>query len=124
MVTRKKNKSRVLLGRGIVKFETGVINKGSIFLFSDVLILARCVLAGRRYVAESCFKLDSLTFTMKMAGEEMIFMDNDNDEKRVEFEDCCLSQSWNRYIKFARSRLVLKPTEPDLFRKIIESTVL
>ena len=105
-LTKNVDKSRVLLGRGLIKFKTGVINKGSIFLFSDVLILARCVLAGRRYVAEIYFRLNSLTFSMETEGAEMVFKEKANEETVVEFEDQCLAQSWNKYIQFARSRLI------------------
>ena len=127
-LTKHKNKSRVLLGRGIVKFRTAkVMNKGCIFLFSDVLILARCVLAGRRYVAEISFKLNSQSFSMNMDGNTITFMEKDDFVKRVDFEDSCLSQSWERYIQFARSKNFVIPTITGMMfipSIIMQSTIL
>ena len=73
-------------------------------MFSDVLIIAKCVLAGRRYVAEIAFSLSSSTLSTKTTGAEMIFKETENVVTTVEFEDECLAQSWDRYIQFARSR--------------------
>ena len=37
-----------------------VMKKGSIFLFNDVIIVAKCVVSNRRYVGEMCFKLNEV----------------------------------------------------------------
>ena len=100
------------------------MNYGSIFLFSDVLIIAKCVLAGRRYVAEIAFRLNSSTFSTKTAGAEMVFEEKETAVTTVEFEDNCLAQSWDRYIQFARSRQQFIPTYLKASWKIIHSTVL
>ena len=105
------NETRVLIGRGRLTFRKSVIKKGSIFLFSDVLIIAKCVIAGRRYVGEICFKLDSPTFGYKKNGAEMIFSGSDNVETVVELEDECMALIWETYIQFARSSQVFLPTE-------------
>ena len=39
---------RILIGRGPVKCVNEVMKKGSIFLFNDILILAKCVVSNRR----------------------------------------------------------------------------
>ena len=67
-----------------------MINNGSIFLFSDVLIIAKCVLAGRRYVADIAFSLNSDTFSTKTTGAEMILQRKDTVVTAVQFEDDCL----------------------------------
>ena len=127
-LTKNKNKSRVLLGRGIVKFRTSkMMSKGSIFLFSDVLIVARCVLAGRRYVAEISFKLNSPSFSMELDGTTITFMEKINCVKTVDFEDSCLSKSWERFIQFARSKnSIIPPITGIMFipSTIMQSTIL
>ena len=113
-LTQNLNKNRVLLGRGLIKFKSNVMNYGSIFLFSDVLIIAKCVLAGRRYVAEMAFKLNSLTFSIQITGTEMIFKEKENMVTAVEFEDECLAQIWDKYIQFARSQQIVFKTELNI----------
>ena len=39
---------RILIGRGPVNCVNEVMKKGSIFLFNDILILAKCVVSNRR----------------------------------------------------------------------------
>ena len=109
-LTKNQDKNRVMIGRGIVKFKSSALMKsGSIFLFSDVLIVAKCVLIGRRYVAETCFNIHSHVFSLQVEGAEMILIKENNSKERLEFENPCLAQTWETYIKFVRSRSELGP---------------
>ena len=100
-----------------------MINNGSIFLFSDVLIIAKCVLAARRYFAEIAFSLNNDSFSTKTAGAEIMFKEKENVVTTVEFEDDCLAQSWDEYIQFARSRQQFIPTKLKVCWTIIHGTV-
>ena len=92
-------------------------------MFSDVLIIAKCVLAGRRYVAEMAFKLNSFTFSIQITVTEMIFKEKENMVTAVEFEDECLAQIWDKYIQFARSQQIVFKTELKASWTIIHSTI-
>ena len=92
-------------------------------MFSDVLIIAKCVLAGRRYVAQISFRLNYDTFSTKTAVAEVGFQEKKNVVTTVEFEDECLAQSWDRYIQFARARHEFLPTKLKSSWTIIHSTV-
>ena len=39
---------RILIGRGPVRYVNELMKKGSIFLFNDILIVAKCVVSNRR----------------------------------------------------------------------------
>ena len=91
---------------------------------SDVLIIAKCVLAGRRYVAEIAFSLNYDSFSTKTVGAEIIFKEKETVVTTVEFEDDCLAQSWDEYIQFARTRQQFIPTKLKASWNIIHSTVL
>ena len=99
---KSPNESRVLVGRGPIKFKDDLMKNGSIFLFSDVLIVAKRLVTGRRYVGEMCFKLTSPTFTAEKNGAELIFAEEDA-RAPVQFEDESLACVWEKYINFVRS---------------------
>ena len=103
-LTKNVTKNRELLGRGPIKFKSSALTTGGIFLFSDVIIIAKCVLPGRRYVAETAFQLNSSTFRRETTGTEMIFKDKENVVTSVQYEHYSLAQCWDRYIQCARSR--------------------
>ena len=99
-----KDESRILISRGPVRFKSEMIKKGSIFLFSDVLILAKCVVA-KRYIGEISLKLNSEAVVAEKIGTEIVFTEHDKLKAVVEFEDESLAIVWDKYIQFARSRL-------------------
>merc|ERR1711997_930831 len=43
------SQQRILIGRGPVQYLHELMKKGSIFLFNDILIVAKCVVSNRRY---------------------------------------------------------------------------
>jgi len=92
---------RVMVGRGPVKVKGKITKKGSIFLFSDVLIVAKRVLAGRRYFGEVCFKLDTGTLSVERKDAEITFSDDVvKDQLVIQFEDDFLAIVWEKYIKY------------------------
>ena len=89
---------RVLIGRGPIIYKHEMMKKGSIFLFSDVIILAKCVVANRRYVGETCFKLDDPTVRVKKMAKSISFSKDTCEDVEIEFEDESLANIWDRYI--------------------------
>ena len=95
---QEPSEARVMVGRGPLKVKA---KKGSIFLFSDVLIVAKRVVAGRRYFGEVCFKLDTGTLTVERNGAEITFSDDGGKQPLiVQFEDEFLAIVWEKYIKY------------------------
>jgi hypothetical protein len=90
---------RVLIGRGPIKYKNEMMRKGSIFLFSDVIILAKCVVSNRRYVGETCFKLENMSASVQRLGKYITFSE-DSEDLEIEFEDESLAIIWERYICF------------------------
>jgi len=96
---------RVMVGRGPVTVKGKLSKKGSIFLFSDVLIVAKKVVAGRRYFGEVCLKLDTGTLAVERREGEIIFSDDGvKDPVVVQFEDEFLAIVWEKYIKYFQKR--------------------
>ena len=91
---------RVLIGRGPILYRHEMMKKGSIFLFSDVIILAKCVVSNRRYVGEIYFKLDNPTFNVQKLGKCLRFSEDAIEDVEIEFEDKSLANIWERYINF------------------------
>ena len=89
---------RILIGRGPVKFINDVMKNGSLFLFNDVIILAKCVVSNRRYVGEMCFNLSEIK--MAKLGRQMTVSDSSEKIMEIEFEDESISNIWEKYIDF------------------------
>ena len=79
-----------------------MMKKGSIFLFSDVIILAKCVVANRRYVGETCFKHDDPEIRVQKLEKSITFSQNTHEDLEIEFEDESLAIIWERHIHFWR----------------------
>ena len=89
---------RILIGRGPVKFINDVMKNGSLFLFNDVIILAKCVVSNRRYVGEMCFNLSEIKIAK--LGRQMTVSDSSEKIMEIEFEDESISNIWEKYIDF------------------------
>jgi len=95
------SEARVMVGRGPVTVRGKITKKGSIFLFSDVLIVAQRVVTGRRYFGEVCFELDTGTLAVERKEAEITFSDDGVKELLVvQFEDEFLAKVWEKYIKY------------------------
>ena len=93
---------RVLIGRGPIRYKNEMMKKGSIFLFSDVIILAKCVVANRRYVGETYFKHDDPEIRVQKLEKSITFSQNTHEDLEIEFEDESLAIIWERHIHFWR----------------------
>ena len=92
------NTKRFLIGRGPVKFVNDVMKKGSLFLFNDVLIAAKCVVSNRRYVGELCFQLSQLK--LEKSERQMKLSDSINKDLEIEFDDESLANIWEKYLQY------------------------
>ena len=89
---------RILIGRGPVTFVNDVMKKGSLFLFNDVIVLAKCIVSNRRYIGEIYFTLSEV----KIVKKEKRISISDASEKslEIELEDDSLANIWEKYINF------------------------
>jgi len=92
---QNQNDLRVLVGRGPVKMKG---KKGSMFLFTDVILVAKRLVSGRRYVGELSFKLDSASFTLERKVSEIFLNEEEKEPLAIEFEDESLAIVWEKYI--------------------------
>jgi len=98
--------NRVLIGRGPIKYKSQMVKRGNIFLFSDVIILAKCVVANRRYVGETYFKLDNPDLKVLKLGKSLTFSANTQEDLVIELEDESLATIWERHIDIWRVKQV------------------
>lgn len=96
-------KQRVLIGKGPMQFENCSLNgltcirkTGSIFLFSDLLIVATRVISNRRYIREVCFKRHELNI---LRSEDTLTISDQNGKSlKIMFTNSELASLWERYI--------------------------
>ena len=55
-LTQNDDRSRLCLARGPIQFSEGIFRTGGMFLFCDVLIVARKLVQNRRYLNEKVFE--------------------------------------------------------------------
>ena len=92
---------RVLVGRGPTKFPESLKESGGIFLFNDVLIVAKCLLRSWRYVGETSFAVQELEVTRL---EENLIITSKDERVRIAFTDVSEAETWKRYIEFCQER--------------------
>ena len=88
-----------MIGRGPTKFPNDIKENGGIFLFDDVLILAKCLLRNWRYVNETCLKVAELS--VKKKGENLELTNSDGTIT-IAFGDDSEAEMWRRYIEFCQ----------------------
>ena len=91
-----------MIGRGPTKFPNDIKENGGIFLFDDVLILAKCLLRNWRYVNEICFNIADLR--MKKKGETLE-LTNCDGTITIAFGDDSEAEMWRRYIEFCQTSM-------------------
>ena len=92
---------RVLVGRGPTKFPESLKESGGIFLFNDVLIVAKCLLRSWRYVAETTFLVEELEVTRL---EENLIITRQEERVRLAFSDVSEAETWKRFIEFCKKQ--------------------
>ena len=99
------SEQRVLVGKGPIKFQNDVLKgsglddvmkAGSVFLFSDLLIVATSVISNRRYILEVSFKRHEVTIAR--SEETITISDLDGKSLNIIFKNSELASLWNRYI--------------------------
>jgi len=93
---------RILIGRGPVTISNNVMKKGSIFLFNDVMIVAKCVVSNRRYVGEECFKLDDVK--LEKTANFIRLTDVSEKTLEIELDDISIANIWEKYIIYWSQR--------------------
>ena len=68
------------------------------FLFTDVLIVAKCIVSNRRYISEMAIPLPEIEIVKN--GKFMTIGDSGPKTLEIEFEDESISNIWEKYIEF------------------------
>ena len=68
------------------------------FLFTDVLIVAKCIVSNRRYISEMAITLPEIEIVKN--GKFMTIGDSGPKTLEIEFEDESISNIWEKYIEF------------------------
>ena len=98
---RNWREDRILIGRGPTKFPNDIKENGGIFLFDDVLILAKCLLRNWRYVNETCLRVTELR--VKKKGENLELATTCDGTITIAFGDESEAEMWRRYIEFCQT---------------------
>jgi len=94
---------RILVGRGPTKFPDDIKTSGGIFLFNDVLIVAKCLLRNWRYVNETSFNMEDLTLTRE---DNKLFLTSREKSVNISFTEEEEAETWRRYIEFCKTSSV------------------
>merc|ERR1712038_1310856 len=111
-ITTNWREDRVLVGRGPTKFPESLKESGGIFLFNDVLIVAKCLLRSWRYVDETSFVVQDLEVTRL---EESL---------RLAFTDVSEAETWKRFIEFCQESQDFRRASPQLLEVSEETQCL
>ena len=112
-LTKNPNPERFLLARGpatcvsvqSVQEQTSV----GVFLFSDVLIVARKLIKNTNYKVHVALKIDS-NFKASRSDLELR-LKNDDKEVGLRFSELGNARMWQQYASFAKSKSILTQTE-------------
>ena len=112
-LTKNPNPERFLLARGpatcvsvqTVQEQTSV----GVFLFSDVLIVARKLIKNTNYKVHVALKIDS-NFKASRSDLELR-LKNDDKEVELRFSELGNARMWQQYASFAKSKSILTQTE-------------
>ena len=112
-LTKNPNPERFLLARGpatcvsvqTVQEHTSV----GVFLFSDVLIVARKLMKNRNYKVHVALKIDS-NFRASQSDLE-VRLKNDDKEVGLRFSELGNARMWHQYASFAKSKSILTQTD-------------
>jgi hypothetical protein len=101
VLPRHWREDRILVGRGPTKFPNDVkLKNGGMFLFDDVLILAKCLLRNWRYVNEISFAVTELQVTRHEMQLELV---GPESSVTIAFTDSTEAEMWKRYIEFCKT---------------------
>lgn len=94
---------RILVGRGPTKFPDDIKTSGGIFLFNDVLIVAKCLLRNWRYVNEISFNMEDLKVTRE---DNKLFLTSMEKSVNISFTEEEEAETWRRFIEFCKTSFV------------------
>eukprot|EP00092_Neocalanus_flemingeri_P010546 GFUD01011362.1.p1 GENE.GFUD01011362.1~~GFUD01011362.1.p1 ORF type:complete len:290 (-),score=45.90 GFUD01011362.1:41-910(-) len=99
-LNRNNKKSRICIGRGPITFHDGPIRTGGIFLFSDLLIVARKLVKNRRYINEKVLELKDNAEVRREGTSLTLLSDKDPEGVKIYFETANNAVLWERYCNF------------------------
>ena len=109
-LSSNKSYKRILIGKGPVEYrntgrDSKRMKKGSIFLFDDCLIVAKCIVSSRHYNNEIYFNRQELSIEMDKEDNLLRTLTVSDQDKSLEmrFEDRNQATVWFEYISFSES---------------------
>ena len=87
--------------KGPISFPDGAIRKGGVFLFDDLIIVARRVVQNRRYVNEKVFKFTDNFQVRREEASLVLISENNPEEIKINLETANNASLWEKYVKFS-----------------------
>ena len=104
-----EDKSRQCLGRGPITFSEGAIKNGAIFLFNDLVIVARKLVTNRRYIDENVFEFSD-NFKITREGQTLILSSGKTSNGlKIHVETENNAALWEKYCNFSVANLKNEP---------------
>ena len=107
-----KSIKRILIGKGPLEYKkTGrnskTMKKGSIFLFNDILIVAKCVVSNRNYNNEICFHRQQMNIQIDLSDNlfRTLTVSDQYESLEMRFENRNQATIWYEYLFFETSNL-------------------
>lgn len=106
--------SRICIGRGPIRFSEGRMKQGGIFLFDDLIIVARKVKQNRCYINEKVFEFtDNVKLKRDMASLTVI-SDKIPEGVKINLETVNNSVLWEKYCNFCMGKTDSSVVSVDL----------
>ena len=101
-----ESSNRILIGKGPMEYkkerDSKSMKKGSIFLFNDCLIVARCIVSNRHYHNEIWFNPQQLNIEKDME-DNLVTISDQTKSLEIRFKDKSLVIIWNTFLSFYES---------------------
>ena len=107
-----KSIKRILIGKGPLEYKKigrnyKTMKKGSIFLFNDILIVAKCVVSNRNYNNEICFHRQQMNIQIDLSDNlfRTLTVSDQYESLEMRFENRNQATIWYEYLFFETSNL-------------------
>ena len=112
-----EEKSRLCIGRGPITFFEGAIKNGAIFLFNDLVIVARKLVANRRYIDENVFQFSD-NFKIAREGPTLTLSSAKTPiGLKIHVETENNASLWEKYCNFSVENWNKDPEEDPLMKE-------
>ena len=104
-LNQNDDESRICIGRGPITFPDGPIRNGGIFLFYDLVIIARKLVKNRRYINEKVYEFKDNAKVRRDEASLTLSSDNIPDGVKIYLENANNAVLWENYCNFCIENL-------------------